>query len=144
MNIKQIKRDICKLRGKIVEFAMLNGGINSLTLERGCSIASFATFQYLKGRGLSPVFRSNNIHCFVTCEINGKNYFIDLSLRQFHPKYPKIYFKDSPAPRIPLWIDYVNPHKMKRAANTEAKIKRILKEWPDSQNPFKYKNIPKL
>lgn len=144
MNLKQIKKDLTLIRKKVVEFSKDHKTINSKTLECGCSIASFVIFQHLKHLGLNPVFRSNNIHCFVTCKINEKEYFIDLSLKQFHPKYPKIYFKDSSAPHIPLWVDHVDPHKKKRAADTEAKIKRILRDWPDSQNPFKCENIPKL
>lgn len=145
VNIDIIQKDLKKLRRSLKLFAKTRGSYHYDTLECMCGISSLIIYRYLKGYGLRPVFHMNDIHCFVTCRLDRKKYFIDLTLKQFSRKFPAVYCKPIAANKIPHWTDYNNPHFSKKSAMTEVKIKKMFqRNWPAQQNPFKLHNIPSI
>jgi hypothetical protein len=139
-----IKKDLQKLRRKLKEYSICHKSYNEKTLECMCGISSLSTFRYLKKLKLRPVFHMNDVHCFVTCRINKKKHYIDLTLKQFHRKFPAVYFESFPAKPIPHWVEHDVPHYSKKSSNTEKKIKRMFVGWDKWQNPFKVNQIPEI
>ncbi len=101
-----------------------------------CGICSYVLFKLLRKMGYKPVLHMNDYHCFLTMD----GYWIDLTLKQFNYKCPKVYLE-----RKPYIKDdgYGNVHTKKYSAVTLKKIKKLFRGWPSDQNPFKQK-LPKI
>jgi hypothetical protein len=139
-----IKKDLRKIRTNLKKFATGKRAYCARTLECMCGISGLLTFRYLKSIGLRPTFHENDIHCFVTCNIDNAKYYIDLTMKQFHSRYPAIYLDTKPVRNVPKWVDYINPHQVIESAKTETKIKKIFKRWPAEQNPYLLDRLPFL
>lgn len=98
-------------------------------LEGLCGISSYLLFNTFKKLGYKPTFCMNDQHCFL--KVNG--YYIDLTLKQFGSWYPYISIRKTP----------FKIQKLDRTAETDKKIKKLFKDWHETQNPFKQK-LPKI
>ena len=98
-------------------------------LEGMCGVSSYLLFKTFKQLGYKPTFCMNDEHCFL--KVN--DYYIDLTLRQFKKRHPQVSIR-----KVPLKVQ-----KIQYTAKTEKKIKRLLIQWDNTQNPFKQK-LPKI
>jgi len=98
---------------------------SSVELEGLCGISSYLLFKTFKQLGYKPTFCMNDRHCFLL--IN--DYYIDLTLKQFGSRYPWVSIRKTP----------FKIQEMDDTARTERKIKRMFREWDNTQNPFRQK-----
>jgi len=93
MNIKLTKQVLRSARRKMERYAARDNSVSDIdSLNCLCGISTYVLFVCFKEMGYNPVFCMNDNHCFL--RMGG--YWIDLTLRQFNGKCPKIYFKKKP------------------------------------------------
>ena len=104
-----------------------------------CAISSYAVFHHLKKLDFDVSFCTNEGHAF---NMVG-DWYVDLTIRQFHSTYPLIYCSVEPC-REP--IDYLSHtsfqgkpieiHTIQQQTTVDDKIFQLLEGWPSQQNPF--------
>jgi len=107
-------------------------GHNHRCLNCLCGVSSYLVFLKLKELGYKPIFYMNSIHCFVMLG----EYYIDLTIKQFDENAPEIYFEKTRYPNVNGWE---NIHRKRKKAITQVEMKKLFRDWPNDQNPFKVK-----
>ena len=131
MNNHKIRTLLKSIRRSLGDHIEINKWTHSSRkeLEGLCGISSYLLFKTFKRLGYRPTFCMNNRHCFL--KIN--DYYIDLTLKQFGYRYPYVSIR-----KTPFKIQEVS-----EIAKTDKKIKRLFKQWDNTQNPFKQR-LPKI
>lgn len=107
-----------------------------------CAICSFELFKRFRRNNLDPLFyevidkSTDFAHCFIMC----KGYIVDVTARQFMGSLNTINVISPPLISQLPWFWQTRRHHpdfIVHIANSTSQIKRIMKSWPTSQNPFK-------
>jgi hypothetical protein len=123
--------------------------VRDLTLTKDnvdtkCAIVSAYLFEKLKRNNVLSVLHlwaaewPGMGHCFVSTEIAGKEYVIDLTYTQFVPNEPLVLIENFDSYKIKLTRQFGENFKMRKTKSLRYFICNILEEWPCEQTDIKH------
>ena len=131
-----MKAKLVKEAQSVYDWGRRNGGNKELSCW--CAICSYELFKRFRRQGLNPTFYNVSEkngwdgHCFVYC----LGYIVDVTAAQFVKGLQPVEVRKTDLGYW-FWAKESNRHVNVKKANSTARIRKLLIDWPKCQNPFR-------